>query len=124
MDSIRRGTGICPQYNTLFDRLTVEEHMQFYAGLKGKWDGSFEAEFLQMITDLGIPHKRHEFPKNLSGGMKRKLSVACSFIGGSKTVFLDEPTSGVGKRNSGVLLDLRNSKLDTDIIFELCRSIF
>jgi len=97
MDSIRRETGICPQYNTLFDRLTVEEHMKFYAGLKGKLDSSFEQEFTTMITDLGIPHKRHEFPKNLSGGMKRKLSVACSFIGGSKTVFLDEPTSGVGR---------------------------
>ncbi len=97
MDSIRHGTGICPQFNVLFSRLNVEEHMQFYAGLKGKYNASFEAEFIQMISDLGIPHKRYEFPKNLSGGMKRKLSVACSFIGGSKTVFLDEPTSGVGR---------------------------
>lgn len=42
--------------------------MKFYAGLKGKLDDSFEAEFTQMLQDLGIPHKRHEFPTNLSGG--------------------------------------------------------
>jgi len=69
--------------------------MQFYASLKGKLDESFQAEMLQLLNDLGIPHKRHEFPNNLSGGMKRKLSVAIAFIGGSRCVFLDEPTSGV-----------------------------
>ena len=38
----------------------------------------------QMINDLGIPHKRDEWSKNLSGGMQRKLSIACAFVGGSK----------------------------------------
>ena len=38
----------------------------------------------QMINDLGIPHKKNEWSKNLSGGMQRKLSIACAFVGGSK----------------------------------------
>ena len=37
-----------------------------------------------MVTDLGIPHKKDELSKNLSGGMQRKLSIACAFVGGSK----------------------------------------
>ena len=94
MSTIRKDLGICPQYNVLFDRLTVEEHLKFYSGLKGKDKTSVE-EMDKMLQDLGIPHKRHDFPSSLSGGMKRKLSVACAFVGGSKTVFLDEPTSGV-----------------------------
>jgi ATP-binding cassette subfamily A (ABC1) protein 2 len=61
----------------------VEEHMLFYAGLKGKADIMVE-EMDQMLFDLGIPHKKNEFPNNLSGGMKRKLSVAIAFVGGSK----------------------------------------
>ena len=40
-------------------------------------------------------HKRNEISKNLSGGMQRKLSIATAFVGGSRTVILDEPTAGV-----------------------------
>ena len=43
-----------------------------------------EEETAKMMTDLGIPHKKHELSKNLSGGMQRKLSIACAFVGGSK----------------------------------------
>ena len=48
-----------------------------------------------MIDDLVLKHKRNEISKNLSGGMQRKLSIATAFVGGSKTVILDEPTAGV-----------------------------
>jgi ABC-type multidrug transport system ATPase subunit len=41
-----------------------------------------EAE--RMIDDLGLPHKRDERSKNLSGGMQRKLSIASAFVGGSR----------------------------------------
>ncbi|CAL8101606.1 unnamed protein product [Orchesella dallaii] len=95
IDEIRTNLGICPQFNVLFDRLTVYEHLKFYALLKGKKGKHVEKEFDEMLTDLGIPHKRNAYPNSLSGGMKRKLSVAIAFVGGSKTVFLDEPTSGV-----------------------------
>jgi len=83
IDMIRRDVGICPQHNVLFDKLTVEEHLQFYATLKGKAKLG-KTEMDQMLIDLGIPHKKNEFPKNLSGGMKRKLSVAIAFVGGSR----------------------------------------
>lgn len=42
-----------------------------------------------------MENKRHELAMNLSGGMKRKLSVALAFVAGSKVVILDEPTAGV-----------------------------
>ena len=45
-----------------------------------------EEESDKMISDLGIPHKRDEMSKNLSGGMQRKLSIACAFVGGSRLV--------------------------------------
>merc|ERR1719210_647628 len=60
----------------------------------------------QMINDLGIPHKRDEWSKNLSGGMQRKLSIACAFVGGSKGVVLDEPTAGVDPYSRRAIWDL------------------
>ncbi|KAH9491700.1 ATP-binding cassette sub- A member 1 [Bulinus truncatus] len=95
MDEIRHGLGMCPQHNVLFDLLTVEEHIWFYARLKGKSSEEVKKEMDEMIKDVGLPHKRKEKAENLSGGMKRKLSVAIAFVGGSRTVILDEPTAGV-----------------------------
>uniref|UniRef100_A0A3B4E2I9 P-type phospholipid transporter n=1 Tax=Pygocentrus nattereri TaxID=42514 RepID=A0A3B4E2I9_PYGNA len=95
MDSIRKTLGMCPQHNVLFNDLTVEEHIYFYARLKGCSSEEVKQEIDQMIKDVGLPHKRKELAKNLSGGMQRKLSVAIAFVGGSNVVILDEPTAGV-----------------------------
>ncbi|XP_074834153.1 phospholipid-transporting ATPase ABCA7 isoform X2 [Carettochelys insculpta] len=95
MDSIRKALGMCPQHNVLFDILTVEEHIWFYGRLKGLSGEQVEEEVKQIIQDVGLPHKRREQTKNLSGGMQRKLSVAIAFVGGSQVVILDEPTAGV-----------------------------
>ena len=59
-----------------------------------------------MIDDLGLLKKRH-FPVDcLSGGMKRKLSVAIAFVSGSRTVILDEPTAGVDPYARRAIWDL------------------
>lgn len=49
----------------------------------------------RFLKDVGLVNKRHELACNLSGGMKRKLSVAMAFVADSKVVILDEPTAGV-----------------------------
>nr|CAD7196497.1 unnamed protein product [Timema douglasi] len=95
MDSIRQSLGTCPQHNVLFDELTVEEHLWFYARLKDRPVVNIEMEINIMIEDLGLPDKRQTLSRHLSGGMQRKLSIAAAFIGGSRTVILDEPTAGV-----------------------------
>nr|AYM45137.1 ATP-binding cassette subfamily A member 1b [Carassius auratus] len=95
LSSIRRSLGVCPQHNVLFSMLTVEEHIWFYARLKGLSEEDVKAETEQILTDTGLPHKRKSRTSQLSGGMQRKLSVALAFVGGSKVVILDEPTAGV-----------------------------
>ena len=59
-----------------------------------------------MLSDLGLPSKRHSLSDCLSGGMKRKLSVAIAFVGGSHTVILDEPTAGVDPHARRAIWDL------------------
>ncbi|XP_073522622.1 phospholipid-transporting ATPase ABCA1 isoform X2 [Phyllobates terribilis] len=95
LNSIRQNLGVCPQHNVLFDMLTVEEHIWFYARLKGLSEEKVKAEMEQMINDVGLPNKKKSKTSQLSGGMQRKLSVALAFVGGSKVVILDEPTAGV-----------------------------
>uniref|UniRef100_A0A8C3B649 P-type phospholipid transporter n=1 Tax=Cyclopterus lumpus TaxID=8103 RepID=A0A8C3B649_CYCLU len=95
LSTIRQNLGVCPQHNVLFSMLTVEEHIWFYARLKGLPEDKVKAEMEQIVNDVGLPHKRDSRTSTLSGGMQRKLSVALAFVGGSKVVILDEPTAGV-----------------------------
>ncbi|XP_029957173.1 phospholipid-transporting ATPase ABCA1b isoform X3 [Salarias fasciatus] len=95
LSAIRQSLGVCPQHNVLFSMLTVEEHIWFYARLKGLSEEQVKNEIEQILHDTGLPHKRTSRTSTLSGGMQRKLSVALAFVGGSKVVILDEPTAGV-----------------------------
>uniref|UniRef100_A0A4W5PIQ9 P-type phospholipid transporter n=1 Tax=Hucho hucho TaxID=62062 RepID=A0A4W5PIQ9_9TELE len=95
LSAIRQSLGVCPQHNVLFSMLTVEEHIWFYARLKGLSEEQVKSEIEQILIDTGLPHKRTSRTSTLSGGMQRKLSVALAFVGGSKVVILDEPTAGV-----------------------------
>ncbi|CAB9505681.1 Retinal-specific ATP-binding cassette transporter [Seminavis robusta] len=99
MREIRGNIGICLQHDCLFPKLTVREHVQFFSRLKGIYgkmsNAEAEASIDQAIRDVALEEKSHTYSSNLSGGMKRKLSVAMAFCGGSKVVFLDEPTSGM-----------------------------
>lgn len=106
MDTIRKSLGFVPQHNVLFDDLTVKEHLWFYARLKGLDKKSTLKETEKMLDDTGLKPKRDDLSKDLSGGMQRKLSVAISFVGGSKTVILDEPSAGVDPSGRRSIWDL------------------
>ncbi|KAG8194777.1 hypothetical protein JTE90_017219 [Oedothorax gibbosus] len=110
----RRGLGVCPQDNVLYDTLTVEEHLKIYAALKGVSFRNLTEEASKVLGILKLEDKRHELVKSLSGGMKRKLSLGIAVVGGSKVLFLDEPTSGmdVEARRSvwDALLDIRHDR--------------
>ncbi|VDL98056.1 unnamed protein product [Schistocephalus solidus] len=95
MNVIRTFLGLCPQQNILFDYLTVEEHLRFYASIKGMRTEEIQSEVNTFLDRLELREHAHEYTKNLSGGQKRRISLAAAFIGGSKIVFLDEPTAGV-----------------------------
>ncbi len=95
MDEIRKNLGVCPQHDILYPDLTVQEHLIMFASFKGLVGNKIKDEVEKMIQSVGLTEKRHALSKTLSGGQKRKLSVGIAFIGGSKVVFLDEPTSGM-----------------------------
>ena len=58
--------------------------MRFYANLKSGQQIKSRKEIDKMIEDLGLMHKRDDISEQLSGGMKRKLSIGAAFIGNSK----------------------------------------
>lgn len=106
ISTIRGSLGMCPQHNVLFDALTVREHLVFYAGLKGVPEHALHRAVDASLRTVALEDKRDVLAGALSGGMKRKLSVAIAFVGGSRTVILDEPTAGVDPFARRGILDM------------------
>eukprot|EP00854_Cymbomonas_tetramitiformis_P012663 gene12663-14971_t len=95
MDEIRCRLGVCPQFDILWPQLTVLEHLRLYANFQGVPEEYLEAEVMGKVEEVGLMEKVEAPVSALSGGQKRKLSLAISFLGNPSCVFLDEPTSGM-----------------------------
>jgi ATP-binding cassette subfamily A (ABC1) protein 3 len=93
--AVRADLGVCPQHDVLWPSLTVDEHLALFAAIKGVPGDRVRAESEKALALVGLTEKGGALVSSLSGGMKRKLSVCLAFLGGSRVVFLDEPTSGV-----------------------------
>lgn len=100
----RSQLGICPQRNVLWDELTVEEHVRIWNEIKCAGD-TVEARNT-LIEACDLVSKKHAFSKTLSGGQKRKLQLACMYVGGSKVCLLDEVSSGLDPLSRRVIWNI------------------
>ncbi|KPA77107.1 putative ABC1 transporter [Leptomonas pyrrhocoris] len=93
--AVRQLLGFCPQHNILWSELTCRDHLEFYGKIKGLKGWELEDAICGMLFETDLLDKMDQPAGRLSGGMKRKLSIAIAFVGGSRLVFLDEPTAGL-----------------------------
>lgn len=89
IDTIRPLLGVCHQHDILFDKLSAKEHLLFYGRLKGVPESELENQCLTLIKEVGLEEKTDSMSETLSGGQKRKLSLAISFIGNPLVLFLE-----------------------------------
>ena len=95
MARIRASLGVCPQHDVLWPTLTCAEHLQLFAQFRGVPRAKAPAMALEMLAAVGMRDKAGAAAGTLSGGQKRKLSLAVAFVGGPAVVLLDEPTTGM-----------------------------
>ena len=87
--------GYCPQFDAIFDHLTVYENLEFYARIKGIRRNSVRDLVTSMIKEMSLNEFTNKIAGRLSGGNKRKLSVAVSMLGNPPIILLDEPSTGM-----------------------------
>lgn len=91
----RKLIGYCPQFDSLLDLLTVAEHLELYAKIKGIPSRNVSSAVDTKIKEFDLNIYRNILSKNLSGGNKRKLCAAISLLGNPQVIFLDEPSTGM-----------------------------
>jgi ABC-2 type transport system ATP-binding protein len=80
---------------TLYGSLSVRENLDFFADLYGVQPDEREKRIQELLRFTHLDHAAERRAENLSGGMKKKLALACALIYSPKVLFLDEPTTGV-----------------------------
>ncbi|MBQ7635899.1 MAG: ATP-binding cassette domain-containing protein [Lachnospiraceae bacterium] len=95
-DEVKQLIGISTQDTAVAENLTVEENLQFMAGIYAKGNKKEIAERTEnAMRTFKLTEVRNKRAKTLSGGWKRKLSIAMAIIGEPKILYLDEPTLGL-----------------------------
>lgn len=103
---VRRLLGMCPQSHALLDLLTVREHLELFGRIKGVPKEDLEEVIAYRMQDMGIVQYADKKANSLSGGNRRKLSVAQALIGNPPLVLMDEPSTGMDPVSRRALWDI------------------
>ncbi|KAG3104403.1 ATP-binding cassette sub-family A member 3 [Phytophthora cactorum] len=103
----RDSIGYCPQFDALIDLLTVREHLELFGRFKGfDTTDRLKKEVDRLLNKLQIQSFANKLAGSLSGGNKRKLSLAIAMIGDPSVLVLDEPSTGVDPFSRRLLWDV------------------
>ena len=95
LHKIRKNLGYCPQFDALIENLTVQEQLELFYDMKCLPKIHKQKLIDRKIVEMNLEKYRDKMSGTLSGGNKRKLSVAMAMIGNPNIIFLDEPSTGM-----------------------------
>ncbi len=94
-EAVRRNIGYMSQKFSLYDDLQVEENLEFFSGIYGIPKERREQRKQAVLEMVGLEGRRRTYTRDLPGGWRQRLALACAIVHDPPLVFLDEPTSGV-----------------------------
>ncbi|GFZ34240.1 ABC transporter ATP-binding protein [Clostridium zeae] len=95
VSKVKQNIGYMSQKFSLYEDLTVNENLDFYAGIYGLTSKQRNERKKGIISMAGLTGREHVLTRNLSGGWKQRLALGCALIHKPKILILDEPTAGV-----------------------------
>jgi ABC-2 type transport system ATP-binding protein len=113
-EQVRRNIGYMSQKFSLYDDLTVEQNIDFFAGMYGVPRERREQRKQYVLEMANLTERRSSLTGTLSGGWKQRLALGCAILHDPPILFLDEPTSGVDPIARGAFWDLIREMARTD----------
>lgn len=102
---IKKNIGIVPQEIALYQELTAYENLMFFGRLYGLRGEKLKEAVQSAFEFTGIEGRKNEIVKQYSGGMQRRLNIACAIVHKPKLVIMDEPTVGIDPQSRNQILN-------------------
>lgn len=102
---VRRQIGLAPQAVALYDELPAQENLQFFGKLYGFSGATLRERVDWCLEFAGLTDRRQGRVHTFSGGMKRRLNIACALVHDPRVILLDEPTVGVDPQSRNHIFD-------------------
>jgi len=102
---VRRRIGIAPQALALYDELTGEENLKFFGRLYGVTGAALRERVRWALEFVQLTDRARKLVKTYSGGMQRRLNMACALLHDPAVILFDEPTVGVDPQSRNHIFD-------------------
>jgi ABC-2 type transport system ATP-binding protein len=103
--AVRRRLGIAPQALSLYEELTAEENLVFFGKIYGLSGSGLKDRVRWALDFAQLAERRKDRVATYSGGMKRRLNLACALVHDPPVVLMDEPTVGVDPQSRNHIFD-------------------
>lgn len=116
---IKRQTGLVTQDITVFPDLTARENLEFFGGVYGLKGLELKQRVDETLEFVGLTEHAKKLPSKFSGGMQRRLNIACALVHRPKFLIMDEPTVGIDPQSRNHILETvrKLNKQGTTILY-------
>ena len=104
-DAVKRRIGLVPQDLALFDNLSAQRNLELFGSLYGLPAALIVQRSAAALAMVGLADRARDKPSTFSGGMKRRLNIACALVHDPQVLLLDEPTAGVDPQSRNAIFD-------------------
>jgi len=105
-NDMKKAYGFAPQDPSFYQNLTIKENLNYFGSLYNLSGRSIKSNTGYLLNLIGLTQSQHVIAKELSGGMQRRLDIACSLIHDPEVLILDEPTADLDAINAKKIWNL------------------
>lgn len=102
---IKKLIGVVPQDLAIYEEINAENNVRFFASLYGSTGAHLNEQVSVALKTVGLYERRTDKPKTFSGGMKRRLNIACAIAHQPDIIIMDEPTVGIDPQSRNHILE-------------------
>ena len=117
--NVKKNIGVVPQDLAIYEEIPAERNVRFFASLYGLKGKDLDTKVKEALEFVKLYDRKDEKPKSFSGGMKRRLNIACAIAHDPKLIIMDEPTVGIDPQSRNHILEsiLKLKEKEATIIY-------